>query len=272
MPPDQRAHHLLKQQFRDQKSKLLMKKPSEQWMQDATIERVCRRQPADMSLVLQSPWHPRGTSDSRKPYKVKKLPTYFQNKWRDVWSRDWGEKKVSNLVRCGGFHGTSSCSGFRSRLWCPVSDRTSLEKRSTMICHQCNNGRGQLSSVSKCWSWRSQVPDPPHAKPWRLSAGCRPSHALFYLRLGYITQDWDHKTKCQISRCWKTSATLLLEADWEQLCEDSLVPGQLTESLSTRSTKLQATSESKLFVGKPLRQTPCCCQSHLVAPCLPSQV
>ena len=30
--------------------------------------------------------------------------------------------------------------------------------------------------------------------------------------------------------------------------------------------------EPKLFVGKPLRQTPCCCQSHLVAPCLPSQV
>ena len=38
------------------------------------------------------------------------------------------------------------------------------EKRSIMICHQCNNIRGQLSSVSKCWSWRSQVPDPPHAK------------------------------------------------------------------------------------------------------------
>ena len=135
-------------------------------MQDATIERVCRRQPADMSLVLQSPRHPRGTSDSRKTYNVKKLPTYFQNKWRDVWSRDWGEKKVSNLVRCGGFHGTSSCSGFRSRLWCPVSDRTSLEKRSTMICHQCNNGRASFPvcqnvdhDVVKCQTLHMQSPE-----------------------------------------------------------------------------------------------------------------
>ena len=217
-------------------------------MQDATIERVRRRQPADMSLVPQSPWHPRGTSGNLTKWRSSR-PTFKINGGTcGLRPRDWGEKKVSNLVRCGGFHGTSSYSGFRSRLWCPVSDRTSLEKRSTMICQLCNNGRGQLSSVSKWWSWRSQVPDPPHANPWRLSAGCRPSHALFYLRLGHITQDWDHKTKCQTSRCWKTSATLLVEADWEQLCEDSLVPGQLTESLSTRLTKLQATSESPSFL------------------------
>ena len=153
---------------------------------------------------------------------VKRLPTYLQNRWRDVvYELRRGEERRPDLwdvvlfvdraadVAADpvyGQPGARNAKSERGHLKVSYAASTVLE---CPICLQ------EGHAVPECAGYLRQEPNE------RLQLAVQRQLCFVCLQTGHITRDCGQKEKCSASGCGQMHSTLLHEADWRKFREGS---------------------------------------------------
>jgi len=153
---------------------------------------------------------------------VKKLPTYLQNRWRDVvYEIRRGEGRRPDLwdvvlfveraadVAADPVYGQPGVKGTKSEKGHTKASYAASAVPECPICLQ------EGHAVPECAGYLRQEPDE------RLQLAVQRQLCFVCLQTGHITRDCTQKEKCGASGCEQMHSPLLHEADWRKFREGS---------------------------------------------------